>query len=132
MKKISFTTALLASACAFAGFEGHVSADGYVPGLQQGIFRTGGRANVNFSATCAEADRFSHTLGTILADANQSNRCQVRNGLTGTIEKWELGAAILYEGEMYFEGGREYNFGCSAKSGTGIAVCAMELLREAA
>lgn len=113
MKKITFTTALLASACAFAGFEGHVSADGYVPGLQQGIFRNGGRANVNFYATCAEADRFSHTLGTILADANRSGRCQVRNELTGTIEKWEENAAILYEGEMYFEGGQEYNFfGC--------------------
>ena len=56
MKKITFTTALIASACAFAGFEGHVSADGYVPGLQQGIFRNGGRVNVNFYATCAEAD----------------------------------------------------------------------------
>ena len=56
MKKITFTTALIASTCVFAGFEGHVSADGYVPGLQQGIFRNGGRANVNFYATCAEAD----------------------------------------------------------------------------
>ena len=113
MKKITFTTALIASACAFAGFEGHVTSDGYAPGLQQGIFRNGGRANVNFSATCAEADRFSHTLGTILADANQSEPCQTRNELTGKIEKWEENAALLYEGEMYFEGGREYNFfGC--------------------
>lgn len=110
MKKITFTTALIASACAFAGFEGHVSADGYVPGLQQGIFRNGGRANVNFSATCAEADRFSHTLGTILADVNQSRLCQTRNELTGTIETWGESSAVLYEGEMYFEGGREYNF----------------------
>ena len=113
MKKITFTTALLASACAFGGFEGHVSSDGYVPGLQQGIFRNGGRANVNFSATCAEADRFSHTLGTILADVPDGNLVQTRNELTGAIEKWEAQAAILYEGEMYFEGGREYNFfGC--------------------
>ena len=113
MKKITFTTALLASACAFGGFEGHVSADGYVPGLQQGIFRNGGRANVNFSATCAEADRFSHTLGTILADVPDGNLIQTRNELTGTVEKWEARAAVLYEGEMYFEGGREYNFfGC--------------------
>ena len=113
MKKITFTTALLASACAFGGFEGHVSADGYVPGLQQGIFRNGGRANVNFSATCAEADRFSHTLGTILADVPDGNLVQTQNELSGKIEKWEARAAILYEGEMYFEGGREYNFfGC--------------------
>lgn len=113
MKKITFTTALLASACAFGGFEGHVSADGYVPGLQQGIFRNGGRANVNFSATCAEADRFSHTLGTILADIPDGNLIQTRNELTGAVEKWEARAAVLYEGEMYFEGGREYNFfGC--------------------
>ena len=113
MKKITFTTALVASACAFAGFEGHVTSDGYVPGLQQGIFREAVLADINFSATCAEADRFSHTLGTILADANQSSRCQVRNELTGTIEKWPLYGAVLYEGEMYFEGGREYNFfGC--------------------
>ena len=88
MKKITFTTALLASACAFGGFEGHVSSDGYVPGLQQGIFRNGGWANVNFSATCAEADRFSHTLGTILADVNACMPCQARNVLTGTIETW--------------------------------------------
>ena len=114
MKKITFTTALVASACAFGGFEGHVSSDGYVPGLQQGIFRNGGRANVNFYATCAEADRFSHTLGTILADAYAGGGiCQTRNELTGAIEKWEENAAILYEGEMYFEGGQEYNFfGC--------------------
>ena len=113
MKIITFTTALLASACAFGGFEGHVSADGYVPGLQQGIFRDGGFADISFYATCADADRFSHTLGTILADANQSSRCQVRNELTGAIEKWPLYGAVLYEGEMYFEGGREYNFfGC--------------------
>ena len=110
MKKITFTTALLASACAFGGFEGHVSADGYVPGLQQGIFRDGGVANVNFYATCAEADRFSHTLGTILADVNSSRLCQTRNELSGAIEKWEARAAVLYEGEMYFEGEREYNF----------------------
>ena len=113
MKKITFTTALLASACAFAGFEGHVTSDGYVPGLQQGIFRNGGRANVNFYATCAEADRFSHTLGTILADVSDGNLVQTQNELSGKIEKWEARAAILYEGEMYFEGGREYNFfGC--------------------
>ena len=113
MKKITFTTALLASACAFAGFEGHVTSDGYVPGLQQGIFRNGGRANVNFYATCAEADRFSHTLGTILADVPDGNLVQTQNELSGKIEKWEARAAILYEGEMYFEGGREYNFfGC--------------------
>ena len=110
MKKITFTTALLASACAFGGFEGHVSSDGYVPGLQQGIFRNGGRANVNFSATCAESDRFSHTLGTILADANSSRLCQMQNELSGAIEKWEARASVLYEGEMYFEGEREYNF----------------------
>ena len=112
MKKITFTTALVASTCAFGGFEGHVTSDGYVPGLQQGIFRNGGRANVNFSATCAEADRFSHTLGTILADVNYSGASltQTRNELTGAVEKWESDAAILYEGEMYFEGGREYNF----------------------
>ena len=90
------------------------SGDGeYVPGLQQGVFRNG-RYNVNFSATCAEADSFSHTLGTILADVNQTRTsCQIRNELTGTLEKWPSWAAILYEGEMYFEGGQEYNFfGC--------------------
>ena len=86
---------------------------GYVPGLQQGVFRNG-RYNVNFSATCAEADSFSHTLGTILADVNQTRTsCQIRNELAGSLEKWPSWAAILYEGEMYFEGGREYNFfGC--------------------
>ena len=110
MKKITFTTALLASACAFGGFEGHVTSDGYVPGLQQGIFRNGGWANVNFSATCAEADRFSHTLGTILADVNASMPCQARNRLTGAIETWPQWGAVLYDGEMYFEGGLEYNF----------------------
>ena len=113
MKKITFTTALLASACAFAGFEGHVSADGYVPGLQQGIFRDGGLADISFYATCAEADRFSHTLGTILADVSETSACQARNELTGKLETWPQWGAVLYEGEMYFEGGKEYNFfGC--------------------
>ena len=88
MKKITFTTALLASACAFAGFEGHVTSDGYVPGLQQGIFRDGGLADISFYATCADADRFSHTLGTILADVNQTGTCQARNELSGKLETW--------------------------------------------
>lgn len=113
MKKITFTTALLASACAFGGFEGHVSADGYVPGLQQGIFQTGGLGDVDPSATCADADRFSHTLGTILADVNAGGSCQIRNEFTGVLEKWPKWGAVLYDGEMYFEGGQEYNFfGC--------------------
>ena len=110
MKKITFIIALLASVCAFAGFEGHVSADGYVPGLQQGIFRDGGLADISFYATCAEADRFSHALGTILADVNASVSCQARNDLTGKLETWPPFGAVLYDGEMYFEGGREYNF----------------------
>lgn len=120
--KTRIGTFVIAAALAGCGTHGlmadaakktEVDADGYVPGLQQGIFRNVGRGDVNFSATCADADKFSHTLGTILADVNQTGRCQTRNALAGTIEKWEEHAAILYEGEMYFEGGQEYNFfGC--------------------
>ena len=122
VSKTRIGTFVIAAALAGCGTQGLVAdavkktemdADGYVPGLQQGIFRNAGRGDVNFSATCADADKFSHTLGTILADVNQTGWCQVRNALAGTIEKWEEHAAILYEGEMYFEGGVEYNFfGC--------------------
>ena len=88
---------------------------GYVPGLQQGVFENLGRqVSTNFNSilscgkTCADAKRHTHTLGTILADVDQ--RHAVKNELTGSVETFNEKAAILYEGEIYLEGGKEYNF----------------------
>ena len=88
---------------------------GYVPGLQQGVFENLGRqVSTNFNSilscgkTCVDAKRHTHTLGTILADVDQ--RHAVKNELTGSVETFNEKAAILYEGEIYLEGGKEYNF----------------------
>ena len=89
---------------------------GYVPGLQQGVFeKFAQQFSRDFNAilkcgkTCADADRYSHAFGTIMADVDVISH-EVQNEQMGTVEKFNENDAVLYEGEIYLEGGKEYAF----------------------
>ena len=89
---------------------------GYVPGLQQGVFeKFAQQFSRDFNAilkcgkTCADADRYSHAFGTILADVDVISH-EVQNEQMGTVEKFNENDVVLYEGEIYLEGGKEYSF----------------------
>ena len=91
---------------------------GYVPGLQQGVFEKLAPQywkDRNFNTilscgkTCADADRYSHAYGTILADVDVISH-ETKNEQMGTVEKFDENAAVLYEGEIYIEEGKEYSF----------------------
>lgn len=111
-----------------------ISADGeYVPGLRQGVFENlGWHVSTDYNSllrsgkTCADAERNTRTLGTILADADDNY--EVWNELTGRVEKFFENAAVLYEGEIYLEGGMDYNFFIAVDSWSSIEIDGKQII----